>query len=54
MNNLAVSSVTGEVSLTIDLKKLLGLAQGSRFLNGFNGPILEQLVSVPPLSKPSF
>jgi hypothetical protein len=46
MDNLAVSSVTGKVSLTIDLKKLLGLAQESPSINGSNGSFLDQLVSV--------
>jgi hypothetical protein len=46
MDNLAVSSVKGEVSLTIDLKKLLGLAQESPSINGSNGSFLDQLVSV--------
>jgi hypothetical protein len=44
--NVNVSSVTGEVSLTIDLKKLLALAHKSLSFKGSKTSFLDQLVSV--------
>jgi hypothetical protein len=51
MDTLAVSSVTREVSLTIDLKKLLALAQESPSLKDSKTSFLDQLVSVASTTK---